>query len=156
VDDRQVTRRIRADDGCLVGRAVGELDRDRARALDDVVVRDDVALQVVDEPCPLGGRARATAAGVLLRCLGASSRLGSTRNETRRRQNPRGARPALGTAARFDHSRRISGSARSHQRFRQAGNRRRTPRAGESAHRTRLCESRLASPFRARAGCHSR
>ena len=45
----EIRRRIAADDGGVVRRAVGEADGDRLGAVDDVLVRDDVALVVVDE-----------------------------------------------------------------------------------------------------------
>src|SRR5437763_475119 len=49
VDDGEVGRGVAADDRRVVALAVGERDPDRARAVDDMFVRDDVALRVVDE-----------------------------------------------------------------------------------------------------------
>ena len=50
VNHGEIGRRIGADDRRLVSRAVPELHRDRRRTVDDVLVRDDVSLRVVDEP----------------------------------------------------------------------------------------------------------
>src|SRR5581483_4933415 len=53
LDHREVRRGVLADERRLVGRAVGERDRDVRGAVDDVLVRDDVPLRVVDEARPL-------------------------------------------------------------------------------------------------------
>ena len=49
VEDRDVGRRVAADDRRVVGLAVPEGHLDRLGAVDDVLVRDHVALLVVDE-----------------------------------------------------------------------------------------------------------
>ena len=71
VHDGEIGARVAADDGPLVGRTVRELHRDGRRAVDDMLVGDDVALRVVDEAgaegaaAPLGARERRV--GVALR-----------------------------------------------------------------------------------------
>src|SRR5262249_21162608 len=62
VDDGDVGADVGTDDGRLVGGAVVELHRDGARAVDDVVVGDDVALVVVEEAGALRLRGTAAAA----------------------------------------------------------------------------------------------
>ena len=53
LEDSQVGRGIGSDDLGLVGLAVPELDRNGLGAVDDVLVRDDVAVGVVDKARPL-------------------------------------------------------------------------------------------------------
>ena len=83
LQDREVRRRVGADDGGAVLRAVAERDRDRAGVCDHVVVSDDVARGVVDEPGALG-----------LRLLGA----GASERERRVARAPGGRRDNLDDA----------------------------------------------------------
>ena len=69
LDHGEIGRRVGADDRRLVGVAVPEPDRHRLRAVDDVVVRDDVAVRVDDE-----ARALRTAARCCRRTGSAESR----------------------------------------------------------------------------------
>ena len=87
VQDGDVGRRVTPDDRRGVGRAVRELDADRACTVDHVSVRDDVALGVVDEARPLGG--------------GAPPPFGNGDARTRSRSN-RSRRRSGKTASRFD------------------------------------------------------
>ena len=84
VEDRKVAGWIRTDDRRLVGRPVRELDPDRPRPVDHVIVGDDVALRVIDEPGAL-----ATCSPPPLAGYGDRSRPRSRRSRRRRARNLR-------------------------------------------------------------------